>query len=90
MPEAQIETAAGHLGDGTNKLHYRHLQPEYLTQFIDGVESFWAEVGKLTQVHPRYQRDTKIVDLAPRDELNDEKRCYFNEMDWCRLQDSNL
>lgn len=65
VPEAQIETAAGHRGDGTNKRHYRHLRPEYLTQFIDGVESFWADVGKLTQVHLRYQRDTKIVDLAP-------------------------
>ena len=65
VPEAQIETAAGHRGDGTNKRHYRHLRPEYLTQFIDGLESFWADVGKLTQAHLRYQRDTKIVDLAP-------------------------
>ena len=51
VPEAQIETAAGHLGVGTNKRHYRHLRPEYLTQFIDGVESLWADIGKLTKAH---------------------------------------
>lgn len=65
VPEAQIETAAGHRGDSTNKKHYRHLRPEYLNDFIDGVESFWSDVGKLTKAHLRYQRDTKIVDLAP-------------------------
>ena len=64
VPEAQIETAAGHRGDGTNKRHYRHIRPEYLTQFIDGVESLWADVGKFTDAHLRYQRDTKIVDMA--------------------------
>jgi hypothetical protein len=65
VPEAQIETAAGHRGDTTNKKHYRHLRPEYLNDFIDGVESFWSDVGKLAKVHLRCQRDTKIVDLAP-------------------------
>ena len=64
VPEAQIETAAGHRGMGTNQKHYRHLRPEYLADFIDGVEAFWADVGRYTDVHLRYQRDTKIVDLA--------------------------
>jgi site-specific recombinase XerD len=64
VPEAQIETAAGHRGAGTNNRHYRHLRPEYLTQFIDGVESLWADVGKLTTAHLRYQRDTKFFDLG--------------------------
>ncbi|MDH7640466.1 tyrosine-type recombinase/integrase [Sphingomonas oryzagri] len=64
VPEAQIEAAAGHRGEGTNKRHYRHLRPEYLRQFIDGVESLWADIGELTKVHLRYQRDTKIIDLG--------------------------
>ena len=64
VPEAQIESAAGHRGETTNKRHYNHLRPEYLTGFIDGVEAFWADVGKLTKAHLRYQRDTKIFDLA--------------------------
>jgi integrase len=64
VPEAQIETAAGHQGEGTNKRHYRHLRPGYLKDFVEGVESLWAEVGKMTQVHLRYQRDTKIIDLG--------------------------
>lgn len=25
VPKAQIDTAAGHAGEGTNKKHYRHL-----------------------------------------------------------------
>lgn len=61
VPESQIDTAAGHRGAGTNN---RHLRPEYLTQFIDGVDSLWADVGKLTTVHRRYQRDTTIFDLG--------------------------
>lgn len=64
VPEAQIDMAAGHLGESTNKRHYRHLRPEYLHAFIDGVESFWADVGQFTNAHLRYPRDTKIVDLA--------------------------
>ena len=58
-----IETAAGHRGIGTNNRHYRHLRPEYLGYFIDGVESLWADVGKLTNVHLRYRGDTGIVDM---------------------------
>jgi hypothetical protein len=38
-PEAQIETAAGHAGEGTNKRNYRHLRPDYLAELIDAVES---------------------------------------------------
>lgn len=65
VPEAQIETAAGHRGDGTNKRHYRHLRPEYLADFIDGVESLWEDVGKLTKVHLlNGNRHRKIIDLA--------------------------
>lgn len=66
VPEAQIETAAGHAGETTNKKHYRHLRPEYLHAYIDGVESLWEDIGKLTTVHLRSQRDPKIVDLGAR------------------------
>lgn len=64
VPEAQIDTAAGHMGEGTNKRHYRHLRPDYLAEFIAGVESLWSEVGKHTDAHLRYQRDTKVVDFG--------------------------
>lgn len=66
VPEAQIDTAAGHSGDSTNKRHYRHLRPDYLKDFIAGVEDYWSEVGKFTSAHLRYQRDTKVVDLGRR------------------------
>lgn len=66
VPEAQIETAAGHAGETTNKKHYRHLRPEYLTAYIDGVEALWADIGKLTKVHLRSHRDPKIIDLGAR------------------------
>ena len=64
VPEAQIETAAGHRGTGTNQRHYRHLRPEYLTQFIDGVESLWADIGKLTTAHLRADQRPKVVALS--------------------------
>lgn len=64
VPEAQIDTAAGHSGDSTNKRHYRHLRPDYLKDFIEAVEDLWSEVGKLTTAHLRYQRDTKVVDMG--------------------------
>lgn len=73
VPEAQIETAAGHRGAGTNNKHFRHLRPEYLTDFIDGVESLWADVGKLRKVHLRYQRSTEIHDLALAESLSGPK-----------------
>ena len=31
---------------------------------VNGMEAFWADVGRHTDVHLRYQRDTKIIDLA--------------------------
>ena len=64
VAEAQIETAAGHRGSGTNAKHYRHLRPDYLQDFIAGVESFWADVGQHTDAHLRYPRDTKVVALG--------------------------
>ena len=53
VPEAQIETAAGHSGETVNKRNYMHLRPEYLAQFVDGVEEYWAEMDRHTRVHRR-------------------------------------
>ena len=51
ISESQIDVAAGHAPIGTNKKNYRHLRPEYLTEFCQGIERFWAEVGNFTEVH---------------------------------------
>lgn len=64
VPEAQIDAAAGHSGGSTNKRHYRHLRPGYLKEFIEGVEDYWSEVGKLTKAHLRSQCDPKIIDFG--------------------------
>lgn len=64
VPEAQIDTAAGHSGDSTNKRHYRHLRPDYLEDFIAGIESFWSDVGQFTDAHLRSRSDPKVVDFA--------------------------
>lgn len=64
VPEAQIDAAAGHLGEGTGKRNYRHLRPDYLADLIAAVEDFWAEVGRYTTVHMRSQSGPKIVNFA--------------------------
>jgi integrase len=64
IPEAQIDRAAGHAGDGTNKKHYRHLRPDYLREFIAGVEDYWSVVGQHTKVHLRSHSDPKIIDFG--------------------------
>jgi hypothetical protein len=63
VPEAQIDAAAGHSEQGTGA-SYTHLRPEYLKEFIDSTEAFWAAVGEFTESHLRYQRDTNVVALA--------------------------
>lgn len=64
VPEAQIDLASGHAGEGTNKRNYRHLRPEYLRDLTDGIESYFLRMDKHTQAHLRYQRDTKIVRMV--------------------------
>ena len=53
VAEAQIETASGHAGEGTNKRNYRHLRPDDLAELIEAVESFWADIDAFTHVHRR-------------------------------------
>ncbi|MGN6123981.1 MAG: tyrosine-type recombinase/integrase, partial [Sphingomonas oligoaromativorans] len=64
VPDAQIDAAAGHAGTGTNKKNYRHLRPDYLGEFVAGVEDYWMEVGQFTKAHLRSQCDPKVIDLA--------------------------
>lgn len=64
VPEAQIETAAGHLGTGTNKRNYRHLRPDYLVQLIGAIEDYWEEMRHLTTVHLRSQCGPNLVSFA--------------------------
>lgn len=59
VPQAQIDAAAGHSSERGSGANYTHLRPEYLREFIDSTEAFWAEVGKYTDAHLRYQCDTK-------------------------------
>lgn len=63
VPEAQIRAAAGHSEEGTGA-NYTHLRPEYLREFVESTEAFWAAVGEFTEAHLRYQRDTKVIELA--------------------------
>ena len=58
VPKAQIDTAAGHATDDGTGDRYNHLRPSYLTDFIEGIESFWKEVGRFTDAHLRCQCDT--------------------------------
>lgn len=53
VPKAQIDTAAGHSTDGGTGDKYNHLRPEYLKDFVAGIEAFWAEVDAFTDVHRR-------------------------------------
>jgi integrase len=51
VPKAQIDTAAGHSTDAGTGDKYNHLRPDYLKDFVAGVEEFWAEVDEFTDAH---------------------------------------
>lgn len=65
VPEAQIETAAGHRGEGTNKRNYRHLRPDYLAELIIAVEAYWQDLKRHTTTHLRTQCGPNVVMLPP-------------------------
>lgn len=50
VPKAQIDTAAGHATDAGTGDRYNHLRPEYLKDFIAGIEAFWAAVSEYSPV----------------------------------------
>jgi len=54
VPQGQIDAAAGHSEPGSGRA-YSHLRPEYLRELIAAVESYWADMDKLTKVHRRSQ-----------------------------------
>ncbi|MDC7810526.1 tyrosine-type recombinase/integrase [Sphingomonas koreensis] len=64
VPEGQIDTAAGHAGEGTGKRNYRHLRPEYLREMIAAVEDYWHEMRAFTTVHLRSQCGPNVVSMA--------------------------
>lgn len=64
VPEAQIDAAAGHVGEGTGKRNYRHLRPEYLAELITAVEAYWLEMRQYTTVHLRTRCGPKVYDLG--------------------------
>lgn len=64
VPDAQIDAAAGHSGEGTNKKNYRHLRPGYLKELVAGVEAYWRKVGEHTDAHLKHGRASKSVKLV--------------------------
>ena len=64
VAEAQIETASGHLGEGTNKRNYRHLRPDYLAELVEGIEDYWREMKRYTTVHLRSHCGPTVVSMA--------------------------
>lgn len=64
VPEAQIDAAAGHAGEGTNKRNYRHLRPDYLAELVSAVEDYWQEMRRFTTVHLRSHCGPNVVSLA--------------------------
>lgn len=64
VPEAQIEAAAGHIGEGTNKRNYRHLRPDYLAELIDAIEDYWSEMKRYTTVHLRSHCGPRSVSVS--------------------------
>lgn len=54
VPQAQIDLAAGHSEPGSGR-HYSHLRPEYLKEFVEGVEAYWAGMDRFTDIHRRAQ-----------------------------------
>lgn len=66
VPQAQIDTAAGHSGEKGSGRNYTHLRPEYLSDLIEGVELLWTELDRLTGVHRRSQGGPKIITFGPR------------------------
>lgn len=51
VPQAQIDAAAGHNSERGSGRNYTHLRPEYLREFVESTEAFWAEVDRFTNVH---------------------------------------
>lgn len=64
VPQAQIDSAAGHNSEKGSGRNYTHLRPEYLKEFIEAVESYWLEMRTHTLSHLRTQHGPKVANLA--------------------------
>jgi integrase len=64
VPQAQIDAAAGHSSEQGSGRNYTHLRPEYLREFIEAVEAYWADMRTLTSAHLRTQCGPKRVATA--------------------------
>jgi hypothetical protein len=64
VPEGQIDTAAGHAGEGTGKRNYRHLRPDYLAELVAAIEAYWSELTRFTTVHLRSHGGPTVVSFA--------------------------
>ena len=51
VPQAQIDTAAGHSNESGSGKNYTHLRPEYLQEFIAAIEAYWTLMDKHTTGH---------------------------------------
>ena len=47
------QEGSGHANPETAGDKYNHLRPEYLKDFVAGIEAFWTEVDAFTDVHRR-------------------------------------
>lgn len=61
VPQAQIDTAAGHNTEKGSGRNYTHLRPEYLKDFIAAVEAYWAEMLRYTKVHVRSELGPRVL-----------------------------
>jgi hypothetical protein len=58
-PDAQVERAASHRGEGANRKRYCHLRPDYPKNVVEDVNTFWSDVGKYTTAHLRSQKSRR-------------------------------
>ncbi|UZK67850.1 hypothetical protein [Sphingomonas sp. M1-B02] len=72
VPRAQIETAAGHEagGDGSGSI-YTHVRPDYLSDFVAGMEKLFDELDAYTSAHrhpsdPKHARNRTVIGAARR------------------------
>jgi site-specific recombinase XerD len=61
VPQAQIDMAAGHNSEKGSGRNYTHLRPEYLRDFIEAVEAYWAQMDGLTRAHRRTHDGPKVI-----------------------------
>lgn len=69
VPVVEIETMAGHRGEGTNRRSYTHMRPDYLVNAKAAIDDFWRDLATRTSAHLRTtcgppERNANVVDLT--------------------------